>query len=337
MKFNNIAELRLLFALCVVVSHTIQLAGFKQYDAWRLILSSEVAVQAFFILSGFLVLGSYARTPQIGGFYLRRILRIYPAYVVAVLLFLALGIAQARSLGAEVRFSEVGRYLVANLSLLNFLQPGVTGVFHSHAYTEINGALWTIKIEMMFYALVPLLHACGRRWSFRLVAAMLMIIGLCWRPLLDLLQASTGQNIHPSLAHQLPGQLHFFGLGVLLFDLANRPAHRFGNAWIALGAVLLACTLGDMRAALQMLLVSLFIFAATHMRQWRTPFEDADFSYGVYLSHFPIIQLLIGAGAASLGAGGFLALVLVLATAYAMASWHRVERPALQLTRNAAA
>lgn len=332
-RFRNITELRLLFALCVVVSHTIQLAEFTRYDIWRQILSSETAVQGFFILSGFLVLGSYARTLETTKFYVRRFLRIYPGYVVAVILFLVLALAQAYVLQQAVNHQQISKYLLANLALLNFLQPGIDGVFDTGHYREINGALWTIKLEVMFYALVPLLYWAGRRWSFRTTAIVLFAIGLSWRPLLNLVASTTGILLPTSIAHQLPGQLHFFALGVLMFDVSHHPGHLRLNGVIVMLVAVLCGTFGGAGMAVQVFLLSLFIFGITQLPQLNSPLGDSDLSYGVYLAHFPIIQILIGMEASSLGAGPFLALVLVLTTAYAIVSWNFVEQPALRLAR----
>lgn len=336
LRLTNISELRLFFALSVLVSHTIQLAGFSRYDIWRQILSSEVAVQGFFILSGFLVLGSYVRHPQQGDFYLRRLLRIYPGYAVAVLVFLALCLAEATSHGQLPAASQVIRYLVSNLLLLNFLQPGLDGVFSGNPYREINGALWTIKLEVMFYAVVPLLYRIGQRTSFRALGIVLIACGLMWRPALSQLQAVLGHPLHPSLLYQLPGQLHFFGLGVLLFDLSRRPSQARGNALVLLTAVAAALAMGDARLAVQMLLLASFIYAITRLPQWATPFERHDLSYGVYLCHFPIIQLLIALGLAGQGIVVFLITVLMLASLYALASWRWIESPALGLAQTRA-
>jgi peptidoglycan/LPS O-acetylase OafA/YrhL len=331
-KFHNINELRLLFALSVLVSHSIQLSQFTSYDILRQIFSSEIAVQGFFILSGFLVFGSYSRILDTRTFYIRRFLRIYPGYVIAVVLFLVLALVQTYLHSKSVQLVEVARYLGVNLLLLNFLQPGIEGVFYASPYHEINGALWTIKIEVMFYAMVPLLYWAGQRWSHRVVAAALIVIGLSWRPMLDWVAAG-GNYVHPSFAYQLPGQLHFFGLGVLMFDVSNNRGHRTGNAAIVLVAVSLTSIMGDPRMAMQIALLSLCIYGVTQLPQLSMRLGDLDLSYGVYLSHFPIIQLLIGFGVVDLGAMLFLLLVIFLSTVYAMASWNCVERPALNFSR----
>ncbi len=336
-QLNNLSELRLFFAMAVVISHAVQLAQFSEHDILRHIFSSEIAVQGFFILSGFLVLGSYSRTLDAVQFYTRRFLRIYPGYVVAVLLFLSLGLGQAFVQDGDVNQSQIFRYLVVNLLLLNFLQPGIEGVFRDGMYQEINGALWTIKVEVMFYALVPLLYRLGRRWSFRAIAVALIVIGLLWRPLLGVIGSTYEVSIHPSLGHQLLGQLHFFGLGVLMFDIKQQPKNLSGNIGIVFVAVMLSGLGIDIAMALRLLLLPVFIFVVSQLPQLRSPLGDIDLSYGVYLSHFPIIQLLIGFGAVHFGFGVFLFAVLATVIVYALGSWRWIERPAIQLGRDVAA
>jgi peptidoglycan/LPS O-acetylase OafA/YrhL len=336
-KLNNLTELRLFFAVAVVISHAIQLAQFNEYDGLRHVFSSEVAVQGFFILSGFLVIGSYSRTLDSIKFYKRRFLRIYPGYLVAVLLFLMFALSQAYVQNVDVNQSQIFRYLVVNSLLLNFLQPGIDGVFRNGIYQEINGALWTIKLEVMFYALVPLLYKAGRRWSLRATGVALIIIGLSWVPLLEFVGSISEVAVHPALAHQLPGQLHFFGLGVLMFDVTQRPQELSGNIVIVLAAVLLSVLAIDMAMAVQLFLLSVFIFLVSQLPQLCSRLGGTDLSYGVYLSHFPIIQLLIGFGAVDFGFGVFLFLVLVAVTVYALGSWHLIECPAIELGRGEAA
>lgn len=332
-KFNNIMELRLVFSLFVLVSHSIQLGAFTRYDIWRKILSSEVAVQGFFILSGFLVLGSFSRMHDIRKFYLRRFLRVYPGYLVAVLFFLALALIQAAINHIPVNYSQLPRYLAANLVFLNFLQPGISGLFQTGAYHEINGALWTIKLEVMFYALVPVLYWAGSRHSFRITGAAMIALGLSWLHLLDFVSSTSGLILHPALVHQLPGQIHYFGIGVLMFDVYRSPGHKLSNASIVIATIVFLAIFGSHSIALQVLLLAMFIYGITQLPQIKSHLGESDLSYGIYLSHFPLIQMLICAGALTLSPPTFISLVLVLAVTYALASWHWVERPAANYAR----
>ena len=54
-----------------------------------------------------------------------------------------------------------------------------------------------------------------------------------------------------------------------------------------------------------------------------------DLSYGLYIYHWPVAQLLVVGGLAARGEAPFVAAALALALGLALASWHWIERPAL--------
>lgn len=328
-RLTNIAELRLLFAACVVVSHAVQLAGATQFDIVRFVMNSEVAVQGFFILSGYLVFGSFDRLGDARVFYRRRFLRIYPAYAVAVLLFLALGMAQGLALGRAIAWGDVPRYLAANLSTLNFLYPLVGGVFTGNAVEHLNGALWSIKVELMFYLLVPILYWLARRLSFATVAALLIVTGVLWWPVLTALGEHMGVGVPLSFKFQVPGQLHFFALGMALFARskhAMRTATLMALVGFALMLLLLTGAPRDAAHAFGLVAVIGIVTALPQTRDW---VHGNDISYGIYLCHFPIIQLLLNGGAGAWPFLAYLAAVVALAIGYGLLSWKMIERPTL--------
>lgn len=331
-RFNNVGLLRLVFAASVMLSHSLLLLDPNGFRLLRMILNSEAAVQGFFILSGMLVFGSFSRIGRWGTFWQRRMARIYPGYLVAVLLFAALALLQARLLGNAVAWGELPRYLAANLSTLNFLQPTIGGVFSGNPEPAINGALWSIKVEIIFYLCVPALYWIGQRIGFGLLAAGLIVAGALWWPVLLWAGDQTGYTIPLSYKFQLPGQLHYFALGVGLFAVTQGSIGRgvlAGLVVLMLGLLVLA---DQPREAIQALVLVGVIGALTHLPAMGEPFGGRDLSYGIYLAHFPIVQLLICAGvAAALPVAVYVALVVVLATIYALGSWHLVEKPALSL------
>ncbi len=133
-----------------VISGEAQLAFLSNW------LSSEIAVKAFFVVSGLLVFMSYDRTRNLARYFEKRARRIYPAYFTVVtgsaLLLFVLSFASPGeyAMGAT-------NYLAANLAFLNFLSPTLPGVFENNPMRAVNGALWTLKIEVMFYVTVPVL------------------------------------------------------------------------------------------------------------------------------------------------------------------------------------
>ena len=162
---NNFDLLRLLFAGSVCLVHSYDLSGLPQLAFLGRILSPAVAVKSFFVVSGFLIFMSYERSSSLATYARKRMRRIYPAYFTVVMLC-AVGLVGVSSQGAADYFSLAwGRYVLANLVFLNFLQPGLPGVFTDNAITAVNGALWTLKIEVMFYFSVPLWVFLLRRLS----------------------------------------------------------------------------------------------------------------------------------------------------------------------------
>lgn len=332
LRLNNIAELRLFFAASVVLSHSVALLGGEGHKFLRTILNSEAAVQGFFILSGYLVFGSFDRLRAPLAFYTRRILRIYPAYCIAVLLFLALGIGQTLALGHDVAWSELPLYLAANLTTLNFIKPDVTGIFADNPLAAINGALWSIKVELMFYASVPLLYFVAKRSSFAAISAVLILLGTAWWPALEWAAASSGVAVPLAFKFQLPGQIHYFALGIALFARSRGEISTEMAIGLTAWAILLLLVFGATREAVHALVLVALIGGLSRLPQAKDLFGHQDLSYGIYLCHFPIIQLLIAAGVATmLPLPVYMMLVGGLAMGYGLLSWNFIERPALAL------
>jgi peptidoglycan/LPS O-acetylase OafA/YrhL len=262
MKPNN--DFRLLLAMIVCVVHSAQLSAAPALG-WVPVDASTAAVLAFFALSGHAMAGSFERSRSVPRFLWRRVLRIYPAYAATVLC--ASAALVALSPGANV--DDWLRYLAANLAFANWVHPGIVGVFCSNRIPAINGALWTMKCEVVCYAAVPALFAVAHRVGWAPTLAVLVACGCAL------------------------GAPH----GLLLASFACGLAwHRWRG------------TVGVERA----------------------PRASEDLSYGVYLTHFPIVQGLVAAGAFAVAPNCATVLALAGALGGALALRHGVERPVRQ-------
>jgi peptidoglycan/LPS O-acetylase OafA/YrhL len=159
---NNFTLLRLLLALMVVVGHFKLLSG-TTHPAFPFNLA-DAAVDCFFAVSGFLIALSYERSQDLWAFYVRRVFRLYPMYVCVVVI--QTGIMLTLLPGGPLSEPHATiRYLAANLLLANFLQYDIGGVLEGLQNPGINPSLWTLKIEIGFYMIVPLIcrmtHRCG--------------------------------------------------------------------------------------------------------------------------------------------------------------------------------
>ena len=214
---NNFDLLRLLFALTVCLVHAYELSGFQQLKWIAATFSSSVAVKAFFIVSGFLIFMSFERSPSLFSYARKRLRRIYPAYF-AVIVGGAFALWAVSTANGSDYFSLAwGKYVLANLAFMNFLQPTLPGVFDGNKLSAVNGALWTLKIEVFFYLSVPLFAVLFRRYSRLAVLVLVYGLSVGYASLATLLAARTGSGIYAELGRQLPGQLAYFMAGAFLY------------------------------------------------------------------------------------------------------------------------
>lgn len=309
---NNFDIIRLLLAAVVVFFHVGYLSGNPLFDNLPRYFSGHLAVEGFFAISGFLIFASYERSSSLQDYYIKRAARILPGYWLSTAFCLAI----AFSYGSF----HVGKFLFANLTFANFLAGSIPGVFESNTLTGMNGALWTIKIEVMFYILVPVIVWLCRRLNRDAVLWTLFGLSIIYR---------VATASHSTFALQLPGQLSFFMIGALIHYHLEFFMEQ--GKWLTLGAVLLY--LGHIAtgwfalrpAAIATLTLSASLLAPTI----KGPTRWGDFSYGIYVLHWPIIQLFVAAGLYR--AHPWVALTLTLGTIAiaAVCSWFVVEKPSL--------
>ncbi len=317
---NNFTLLRVLLALLVVLGHAKLLSG----TAWpRFPFNlADAAVDAFFVVSGFLIAGSYERCHGLAAFYVRRIFRLYPMYLFVVLLQTAAMLA----LLPAGPFSEPHatlRYVAANALLANFLQYDIGGVLSGLRNPAINPSLWTLKIEIGFYLIVPLIWLAVRRWGSWVLAAI-----FCGSVFYSLALRHFGDT---RLARQLPGQLQFFVTGMALYLYGQQLRV---NVWVtvAIAAVFLAAWtfVHPIPDGIRPLIVAAFVHSfalSTPPVRLRT-----DLSYSVYLLHGPLLQVLILLGLFHdnpLWIAGMVLAVLMLA----FVTERLIERPGTEFGR----
>lgn len=321
---NNFDLLRLVLAAIVVFVHAYDLSDFPGLGWVVGVLSSTMAVQAFFIVSGFLIFMSYERSSTLMSYARKRFWRIYPAYV-AVIMLSALGMFLVTTVSFSAYFSAAWfKYVLANLTFLNFAQPALPGVFESNKYHAVNGALWTLKLEIMFYVSVPVFVALFRRFSHLTVLATAYLLSVAYFLLMTELATRTGQGMYVELARQLPGQLAYFVSGGFLYyflPLFERRAAAFvGVAAIVLGIA--QChplpLLEPLALAIVVLFFALFPYVG-HVGKY------GDFSYGTYIIHFPVLQIFLSQGWFEGKALYFMTAVSIVVALGAIALWHLVE------------
>ena len=328
---NNFGSLRLLFASLVIVSHSPELLdGNRSRELLTRLFGTlsfgEVAVDGFFLISGFLITQSFVHGSSTVSYLVKRVARIVPGYLVCFILCVV--VVGPLAGGTDILTAKSLGRLAARV--IKLAQPAVTGAFAGLPYPALNGSMWTIGYEFRCYLMVPVLGWLGcTRPRGKIVWAGVVAILL-------VLDALTLPNGPLRIGNHY--DIHFtavFGVGMLAFLFRDRIPLRAG--WAAAAAVLLVASLCHWTTAnagyaiFGGYLIFWFAFAAPIVRLSR--FDNrADISYGLYLYAFPVQSLFIW-WFRGIDPWLLCGIALTVASVLGYLSWVLVERPCLGLAR----
>jgi peptidoglycan/LPS O-acetylase OafA/YrhL len=292
---------------------------------------------ASFVVSGFLIFMSYERSRSWRDYATKRFRRIYPAYFV-VILTCAFACAALSELPASEYFlsDHWWRYVGANLVFLNTVAPDLPGVFTRNAYHYVNGALWTLKIEVAFYLAVPVLVWIARRFGQLKTLAIVYLLSVVYFVVLGELAAARHSGTLEQLQRQLPGQLSYFVAGGAGYYYSKQLESRWGIltpiAVVACGAVWWL-PVPVLRACIEPVALAVLVtWAATVAPALGEFGRYGDLSYGLYIVHFPVVQALTAIGLYEVAPWTTFIGATCLVLAFAALSWHFIEKPMLHET-----
>ena len=323
---NNFDLLRFLFAFIVFLVHAYVLSGAESLSILSDVFSSEIAVKSFFVVSGFLIFMSYENSKNAGNYFSKRARRIYPAYLFVIVACVFLGMILSKYSLHEYISLELAKYIAANLVFLNFMHPNLPGVFEHNSLQAINGALWTLKIEVMFYLLVPVVVMAFRKFGRMKVILLLYVCSVLYSVYMEYMANKTGTGFYLELQRQLPGQLVYFLAGATGYYYFQHFAKY--TPWLALFAVV-AFTMQSWLPwiAVQPIALGVLVIYFACIFSYVGNFgKYGDFSYGVYIVHFPILQLLVSFGLFSTHPWLMLLVAVSIVIAIAFILWHFVEK-----------
>ncbi len=181
-------------------------------------------VQLFLVISGFIVAIPFAdahlsgrRPAPLGTYYLRRLARLHPPYLINLTIFLLF-------------FCDRGE-------LLSLLPHYLASAFYAHGlvyqdYSPVNNVTWALEIIIQFYLVAPFLcvvYAVRPTWLRRGILVLGMVASA----------AQMQYLYHPWLGWTIVNQMRWFLGGLLLADVylvTWKSAPPRGLAWDLLGA-----------------------------------------------------------------------------------------------------
>lgn len=317
--------LRFFFAANILLAHLCELSQSKNLAFLSNYADAMIGVKGFFVISGFLVAKSYVNTPSLKEYFIKRAKRILPAYVV-VLLFAVLILAFFSRYSFSAYFTDINvyQYLGWNSIFLNFMHPCLPGLFDKNLLCAVNGSLWTLKVEEGFYIILPFIfYAIKKSKKPFLILGGLYVLSILYWFVMDFYLNK------PLLAKQLPGYLAYFVTGIFLFlnfELVIQYKNKiFWTSLLAL--VVLRFTHFQIDFFYPAVFGTIVIIVAYSLPFLNNFGKYGDFTYGLYIYHFPIIQLFRQYDLFEKYNPILMAFAVILITLFfAVFSWYFVEK-----------
>jgi peptidoglycan/LPS O-acetylase OafA/YrhL len=336
---NNFNLIRFIAASLVLFGHCYPLSGISQEPLSQYGISlGHLSVDVFFITSGFLVTRSLVIRQDLISFAMARILRIFPALIVAVLFSVFVVGLYFTTLPAQeyLTHSAIYTYLFNNTTLV--LQPtafALPYVFDTNPYKQsVNGSLWTLPWEMNMYVLLAMLGSLvfikPSFFSLRVFKWILVgIVGISFP-----LYVVNYIGLFSTIPFFTMGT-HFlttFFMGAILFVFQDRiylSKRLFG---ICLLLIFYTASYKSIFFPVYNLVLGYIVLYLAYVPNGfiRNFNKLGDYSYGVYIYAFPIQQSII-ALIPNISVMTFFVYSFSITLIFAIFSWHFIEKPALKL------
>lgn len=329
---NSIGLVRFCAALSVIYGHSFSFGGFDL--PWNTIKltgnqtsEARIAVDIFFLLSGFLITKSYISCKHFHVFIWHRVLRIYPAMLICAPLM------------AIVVYFLTGysdwKFIVANTTLIVGVDHTIGRAFIENPMSlDVNGALWTLPWEIRAYLFVGIIGVLGGlKWKRAI---------LCTAILMNIVFIATilsfpGRQTSPAITSGAR-LMTFFIWGMVFYLYENRIPMR--TKWAVFAGLLLLCLCvigkfyvnysGGLFYIAGVLPLGYVTFFGAKSRRFSNVFRVNDVSYGIYIYGTFVLVVM-----SFMEFNNNWLTYLITGTAItlflASLSWRLIERPALGL------
>lgn len=334
---NNFDLLRMVAALCVLVSHAPYVLWGESWstDPFYYLFGMSMGsfgVHIFFVISGFLVTHSYLNRRNDLDFVLARVLRIMPALIAVVVLTTLIGVLFSR-LSAGEYFTHPTTWSYLNNVLLFRMSYHLPEVFMDLPLAqEMNGSLWSLPFEVVCYGVLFIIGIIKLLNHKHLVMGAFLLLATT----VPLYEAQLAELAIPLLQLNLHATLFlltFFLAGTVLYLFRERIGYNRGVSVLLLLAYIAIVNTTAVNW-FQFILFPYLVIAAAFQRAPRLARAGrfGDPSYGIYLWAFPIQQITSSLFQEQ-GMWLVLPLSLLVTVVLGYGSWHLLEVRFLRLRR----
>lgn len=302
------------------------------------VLSQFPGVPIFFFLSGMLVTASLSRR-SLPEYAIARARRVLPALWVAFALAVAMLVAFGQIGLAELSNPTFWIWCASQISVFQVFNPDI---FRDFGVGVVNGSLWTIPVEIGFYAILPVVFWIARQRRGALTA--LLLLGACAS--FAIYEATRGAESTLVKIVGFSPAAHFwlFAIGAIAFlhidrvDKGIAMLRRVRGGWllplVAYCAFfiwvkpVIPATVATLFGTLMLAAIVLSVGLAAPARA--AVLRGNDLSYGIYLYHMLVVNAAVALG--FLGTPALLA-TLGISVGIAALSWRWIESTALRRGR----
>lgn len=326
---NALNVWRLILATGVILEHSWPLTGRTLQPPFDQLIS-QVWVDGFFVISGFLITASWVHNPRLREYVAARALRIFPGLWVCLLVvaFVIAPIAVSIQGGpvATIWLSLAPLEYVLNNAVLNFLHVGIAGTPANVPWPGVwDGPLWTLAFELLCYAAVAAAGVAGllkRRWPAPVVFALAVAVSaVVSYPIMKV----------ETIPQMVARFAVVFAAGAVLHQYRDVIPARWSLVALSAAIVVTAGVLVPnyrVIAAIPLAYAVVVSGALIHNPRLRL---RTDLSYGVYIYAWPMQQLLVICGLGFLSPIPFTIVAALATLPLAALSWFQVEKRALSL------
>jgi len=335
---NNFNLVRFIAAFLVLYSHSFDLTlssiAAEPLKSTLGMSLGRIAVDIFFITSGFLITSSYFSRNNLIAFVWARILRIYPALIMAVIFCVfIIGLWFTTSNTWEYLLNtQTHKFILKNTVLFFGIEYQLPGVFNDNpSKNTVNGSLWTLPFEVKMYVILPFILSIivyVRKWIiFVTFKNALFLIGL-----LSIIIIITN-HFQPIFGKQLFFRLFYmFFIGAAFYVWRDRIRLSSGWFFIALSLLLVSTINKDVYFVFYCLFLPYLIFYVAyvpsgHVRKFN---GIGDYSYGMYIYGWPVQQSM-AAIIPDISVNIMIAYSFIITLVLSIFSWHLIEKRFLSM------